>query len=70
MNFRGIFGSRLGGGLLDQAGHFCYDECNRYKWIYALYVALVSKPRLARISRFLVLFPAYTVSIEKIPVHH
>ena len=49
MSFRGAPSSRYGGGGLDQAGLFCYEE-GRYRWIYAPRVALVSRPRLAGVA--------------------
>ena len=62
MSFRGAPSSRYGGGGLDQAGLFCYEE-GRYRWIYAPHMALVSRPRLAGVAGFLRIFPACAVSI-------
>ena len=65
MSFRGAPSSRYGGGGLDQAGLFCYEE-GRYRWIYAPRVALVSRPRLAGVAGFLRISPAHAVSIASV----
>ena len=65
MSFRGAPSSRYGGGGLDQAGLFCYEE-GRYRWIYAPHVALVSRPRLTGVAGFSRIFPACVVSIATV----
>ena len=56
---------RYCGGELDQVGLFCYGE-GRYWWIYAPRVTLVSRPRLARVTGYLRIFPMHAVPLATV----